>query len=108
MYGLFEVSRTEIKSTLVGINHDHSRKVILIVSNATSIDLPNCNIIDQMYKTPLLHVGSNSLISTSQAYEFGVAVNDVDKIHSGKWYTHAKYQVISTHVYKFLMYVPIQ
>ena len=50
----------------------------------TAIDLPNGTLIVQLNETPLLHVGANSLLSTSQSHEFGITAHGVANIHGGK------------------------
>ena len=81
--GFREISRSDKTVTLVGFNNDLSKKEIPIGSAAAAIDLPRRTVIIQLNEAPLLHGGSNSLLSTAQAREGGVIVDDVAKRHGG-------------------------
>ena len=82
--GFTEVSRSDKTVTLVGFDDDLSKKEIPVGSAVAAIDLPKRTIIIQLNEVPMLKGGSNSLLSTSQAREFGVIVDDVAKRHGGK------------------------
>ena len=69
-----EVLCNYIKVALVIFDCSLSNKSIMIGFTAPVIYLPNGTFIDQINKTPLLHVGSNSLLSTAHAPEFGMDV----------------------------------
>ena len=81
--GFVEVSKTDWTVTLVGFDDDLSKKEILIGVAAAAIDLPKKMIIIQLNEAPLFKGGSNSLLSTAQAREAGVIVDDVAKWHGG-------------------------
>ena len=69
--------------TLIVFNDDLSKKEIPIRAAAAVIDLLKKTIIIQLNEVPLLKGGSISLLSTAQAREAGVIVNDVAKQHGG-------------------------
>ena len=74
--GFVEYSQTYRKFTLVLFDDDLSDRYILIRYTTTAINLSNVNIVSYINKNPLLYGVSNSLLSTSQAHEFSVAIND--------------------------------
>ena len=92
--GFTEVSHSDKTVTLIGFNDDLSKKEVPIGSAATAIDLPRKTIIIQLNKVPLLQDGSNSLLSTAQAREGGVIVDDVAKRHGGHQLIQADSHVI--------------
>ena len=63
----------------VGSNKYLSKTPIIIGASVNDIELPNYTTIDKLNETPLLYIGSNSLIYTSQICEFGEVVHDVAK-----------------------------
>ena len=64
---------------LIRFDDDLSKEEILIGAAAAAINLPKKTIIIQLNEAPFLKGGSNSLLSTAQAREAGVIVNDVAK-----------------------------
>ena len=72
-----------------------------------AIGFPNVTIISNLNETPLLHGGSNSLLSTPKDLGFGVDANDVAKHHGVNKYIHYGYWVIPTNFDKALMFVTI-
>ena len=106
--GFVEVARTEQLITLVGFDKDLTKPNIPIGSAAAAVDLPTGTIIIQLNETPLLEGGSNSLLSTAQAREFGVIVDDVAKRHGGKQHIQADNRVIPMKLNRSLLYVPIR
>ena len=106
--GFTEVSRTERTITLVGFDADLTKKDIPIGSAVTVIDLPRGPVAIQLNETPLLENGSNSLLSTAQAREFGVIVDDVAIRHGGKQHIQADNLIIPMKMHRSLLYVPIR
>ena len=89
MIGHVEVLSTERKVTLIGSDHDLSKKFTLIGVSTTAIDLPYGVIFTCLNKDLLPHRGDNSLLFISQACEFWMAVNDVAKNCIISQYFHA-------------------
>ena len=106
--GFFHVSRTCIKSNLVGFDEDLYKKCTLVGYTSTSIDLPTCTAIDQIHSILPLHGCYNSLLSVSPTSEYGVYVHDFPKRCDGKQNIHYGYQIIPVKLNKYLMYVPMQ
>ena len=79
--GLVEVSLTDTKVALVGLDHDLS---ILTEYSATSIDLRKDDVISHQKYTSLLHIYARSLLTTAQDNYFDIAAYDVDNYYSGK------------------------
>ena len=105
--GFVNVLRTAQMATLVGFDDDLSKKSISIGADITSINLPNDTIITHLNYTPVLHGGSNFLLSTAQAREFGAAVHEMEKFHGGKQYINPDNRVNRINFDKALVYVPI-
>ena len=103
-----EVSKNYSKVTLVGFYDDLYKKSILVKFSSTFIDLTNGNIIDKFNNTPLLLVGSNSLVSISQDREFGVSAHNVAKHYGVKQYIHSRDRFSPMKFDKALNYVPNQ
>ena len=106
--GFTEISHSDKTVTLVGFNDNLSKKEVPIGSAATAIDLPRKTIIIQLNEAPLLQDGSNSLLSTTQARESGVVVDDVAKRHGGHQMIQADSQVIPLKVPRALLYTPVR
>ena len=62
---------------------------------ATDMELPNGTVIDHLKNNPILNVGNNSLLSTTQARYFGLVLHEFAKNISCKQYIHVGYWVIS-------------
>ena len=106
-----EVTLTEIKSRLVGLYHDLSKKYTLIRYSITEIYLPNCAAGYQLKDVPLLGGGTNYLLSTTQAYGLVIDIHYVGKRHSGKQCIHYGDFILSmifdrAMVDKLMIYVP--
>ena len=81
--GFTKISRTDKTVTLVGFNDDLFKKEVPIGSAVAAIDLPKRTIIIQLNEALLLQDGSNSLLSTAQAREGEMIIDDVAKKHGG-------------------------
>ena len=92
---------------LVGFDDDLYKKSIPIGATVNIIDLRNGTLIAKMKKTPLLHVGDNTLILIAQACECAVSIYDYAKHNGGKYYIHDNNQVIPMNFDKYLVYVTI-
>ena len=60
----------------------------MIICIMNTIGFPNGTIISQLNETPLLHGGSNSLLSTPKELGFGVAAHDIAKKNCSKQHFH--------------------
>ena len=85
---------------MVGFDNDLYKKSIINRYSITAIEIQNSTIIDNMNKTPLLHVDPKWIINTEQACEFGVAVHDVAKNNVHTHYINDEYQVITMKFHK--------
>ena len=74
---------------LGGFDDKLSKKSIPMGASVIVIDLKNSTLIDNLNDNPILHRGDNSLTSTAQDCEFGVASHDVYYHHSVKYYIHS-------------------
>ena len=63
--GFVEVLRTERNFALVVFDDDLYKKSTPIGYAVTAVDLTNGNVIYQLNETPLIHLGTNYLISTT-------------------------------------------
>ena len=106
--GFVEISRSERTVSLIGMAKDLIKESVLIKSAAVSIDLPTGTIIIQLNEAPLLQGGFNSLLSTFQAREFGIKVDDVAARHGGGQEIQAGNQVIPFKVRQALLYASIR
>ena len=106
--GFVEVSRSERMVKLVGIANDLIKEDVPIGSAAAAIDLPSGTFIIQLNETPLLQGGSNSLLSTFQAREFGIKVDDVASRHGGSQKILAGGQAIPLQIEQALLYASIR
>ena len=106
--GFVEVLRTERNFALVVFDDDLYKKSTPIGYAVTAVDLTNGNVIYQLNETPLIHLGTNYLISTTQVNDFDIAIHDVAKIHSEKQYFHADNRFILMSFDTFLIHVIIR
>ena len=102
-----EVSSTQRTINLVGFDSDLTKKNIPIGSAVTVVDLSKGPIAIQLNETPLLENGSNSLLSTAQACEFVIIVDDVATCHGSKQHIEADNLIIPMKMHRSLLYVPI-
>ena len=82
--GMVEVYTTKKKVTLVCFDDTLSKKEITIGGAAGAIDLPTGTIVVQMNEVYLLKGATNSVLSNTQAREYGLKVHDVALRHGGK------------------------
>ena len=106
--GFTEISQSDKTVTLVGFNDDLSKKEVPIGSAAAAVDLPRRTIIIQLNEAPLLQNGTNSLLSTTQARESGIVVDDIAKRHGGCQMIQADAQVIPLKLQRALLYTPVR
>ena len=103
-----EVYTTDRTVTLLGFDEDLFKEKIPIGGAAGSADLPGGTIILQMNEVPLIKGGSTSLLSTTQAREFGVKVNDVAKRHGGQQSIQVGDTIIPLQLQRALLSIPIR
>ena len=84
----FQFSWTNSKVTLVGFCGDLYKKYIPVVVDTTDVDLSNGTLICYLNDIPLINLGNNYLVSTTQYHSFFVSIHDVDKYHGTKQYIH--------------------
>ena len=106
--GFVEVSMSERTVNLIGLANDLIKKDVSIQSAAAVIDLPSGTTIVHLNETPLLQKGFNSLLSTFQAREFGITVDDAATRHGGGQKICAGGQVIPLQVKQALLYASIR
>ena len=69
--------------SLVGFHNDLKKKSIIIGPGVTAIDMPSGPILLQVNEAPLVEGDGNSLLSTAQARENLVKIDDISKWHGG-------------------------
>ena len=106
--GFTKISRTDKTVTLVGFNDNLSKKEVPIGLAAAAIDLPRRTIIVQLNEAPLLQDGFNSLLSTAQAREGGVIVDDTAKSHKGQQLIQADDHIILLKLQRALLYTSMR
>ena len=78
-----EVFRTIRIVILVGFCNNLKKKSIPIEPGATAVDLPPGPFLLQVNEAPLVKGGGNLLLSTPQAREYSVKIDNVAKQHEG-------------------------
>ena len=103
-----EVSRTLRTVTLVGFHNDLKKNSIPIGSGVTAVDLPSGPILLQVNEAPLVEGDGNSLLSTPQAREYSVKIDDVARRHGGLQRIQVEDRIIPLKFQQSLLYVPIR